>query len=180
VLAGCSRPPCRCDLARSTLPNGVSVHTLVLAGRRLTQAVGLAAFSSTYSSSAPERSRLRAALRSQRARHQPRSPSALVGPPWLSCQRALPLHSRRVCSAVAQLGASPLPARLTTAHSCRARPCLCAAKGVAQVCADREAATPAAPPNTCCSRPPSRCDFPRRRVPSAGGGLHRRSHRAAG
>jgi hypothetical protein len=110
---------------------------------------------------------------------QPGTPSALVDPPWLSCQSPCVLHSRRVCFAVARLGPSPLPARLTTAHSCRARPCLCAAKGAAQVCADRKEVTPAAPPNTCCSRPPSRCDFPCRRVPSAGGGLHRRSHRAA-
>jgi hypothetical protein len=106
-------------------------------GGRLSFSVGLAAFSSTYSSSPPERSPLRAALRSQRARHQPRAPSALIGPPWLSCQPPCVLHSRRVCSAVARLGASPLPARLTTAHSCRARPCLSAAKGAVQVCADR-------------------------------------------
>jgi hypothetical protein len=50
-------------------------------GGRLSFTVGLAAFSSTYSSSPPERSPLRAALRSHRARHQPRTPSALIGPP---------------------------------------------------------------------------------------------------
>jgi hypothetical protein len=119
------------------MPNGTSVHTAVLIGRRLTQAVGLAALVICSSSSAPERSPLRAALRSRRARHQPRTPSALVGPPWLSCQPPCVLHSRRVCFAVARLGASPPPARLGTVHSCRARPCLCAAKGAAQVCADR-------------------------------------------
>jgi hypothetical protein len=162
----------------SAMPNGVSVYTVALSGRRLTRAVGLAAFSSAYSSSPPQRSRLRAALVTACAKHDSRTPSALVGPPWLSCQPPCILHSR-VCFAVARLGASPLPARLTTAHSCRARPCLCAAKGVAQVCADRKEVTPAAPPNICCSRPPSRCDFPSQRVPSAGGGLHRRSHRAA-
>jgi hypothetical protein len=100
----------------------VAAHTALLDGRRLSATVGLAAFSSTYSSSPPERSPLRAALRSQRARHQPRAPSALIGPPWLSCQPPCVLHSRRVCSAVARLGASPLVARLTTAHSCRAYP----------------------------------------------------------
>jgi hypothetical protein len=119
----CSRPPSRCDFPSHRVPTILLLHTRALVGRRLSATVGLAAFSSTYSSSPPERSPLRAALRSQRARHQPRAPSALVGPPWLSCQRALPLHSRRVCFAVAQLGASPLLARLGTAHSCRAWPC---------------------------------------------------------
>jgi hypothetical protein len=133
---------------------------------RLSATVGLAALVVCSSSSAPERSPLRAALRSRRARHQPRTPSALVGPPWLSCQPPCVLHSRRVCFAVARLGASPLPARLTTAHSCRARPCTCTAKVTALDACRPKDATPAAPPNTCCSRPPSRCDFPSQRVPT--------------
>jgi hypothetical protein len=54
-------------------------------------------------------------------------------------------------------------ARLSYLRVC---PCVCPAKGVAQVCADRKEVTPAAPPNTCCSRPPSRCDFPSQRVPT--------------
>jgi hypothetical protein len=99
----------------SSVPNGVSAHSVALVGRRLTQAVGLAALASCCSSSASQRSRLRTALVTACAKHISRTSSALVGPPWLSCQRALPLHSRRVCSAVARLGASPLNARLVTA-----------------------------------------------------------------
>jgi hypothetical protein len=53
-------------------------------------------------------------------------------------------------------------------------------KSLQLMCADREAATPAAPPNPRCSRPPSRCDFPCRRVPTARGGSHRCTPRAAG
>jgi hypothetical protein len=40
VLAGCSRPPYLGDFSRSTVPNGVSVHTPVLGGRRLTPTLG--------------------------------------------------------------------------------------------------------------------------------------------
>jgi hypothetical protein len=162
------------------MPSGVPVHTVALVGRRLTQAVGLAAFSSTYSSSPPERSPLRAALVNVSTRHTTAHVISTRRPPPRSCQPLCVLHSRRVCFAVARLGASPLPARLTTAHSCRARPCLCAAKGVAQVCADREASTPAAPPNPRCSRPPSRCDFSSWCMPTARGGSHRCTRRATG
>jgi hypothetical protein len=69
-----------------------------------------------------------------------------------------------------------------TAHHGSFLPCspvpLRCQRRCAGVCRPKEV-TPAAPPNTCCSRSPSRCDFPPRRVPSAGGGLHRRSHRVA-
>jgi hypothetical protein len=137
VLAGCSRPPCRSDFSPRWQQNAFLFYSLLLGGRRLTHAVGLAAFSSTYSSSPPERSPLRAALVNVSTRHTTAHVISTRRPPPRSCQPPCVLHSRRVCFAVARLGASPLPARLTTAHSCRARPCLCAAKGVAQVCADR-------------------------------------------
>jgi hypothetical protein len=124
-----SRPNPRCSRRayslRFSLPAAVRAPSRLGAPSprpRLSFSVGLAAFSVCCSSSAPERSRLRAALRSHRARHQPRAPSALIGPPWLSCQPPCVLHSRRVRSAVARLGASPLRARLGTVHSCRARP----------------------------------------------------------
>jgi hypothetical protein len=35
------------------------------------------------------------------------------------------------------------------------------------------------PPNICCSRPPSRCDFPSQRVPTVCGGSHSTTRRAA-
>jgi hypothetical protein len=93
-------------------------------GGRLSATVGQAAFCGCGSSSAPQRSPLRADLRSHRGPHKLRTSSALVGPPSRSCQPPLSLHSRRVCFAVARLGASPLLARLGTADSGRARPCV--------------------------------------------------------
>jgi hypothetical protein len=42
----CSRPPCRGDFPSSSVPRLVSVHTPLLSGRRLTQAVGLPSTSS--------------------------------------------------------------------------------------------------------------------------------------
>jgi hypothetical protein len=92
-------------------------------GGRLSFSVGLAAFSFSYSSSAPQRSLLRAALRNACAKHDPRTSSALVGPSSRSCQPPLPLHSRRVCFAAVPRRASPLASRLDTADSCRAWPC---------------------------------------------------------
>jgi hypothetical protein len=55
VLAGCSRPPCRCVFPRCAVPNGIAIYTMALGGRRLTQAVGQAACSACdlqFSSSA--------------------------------------------------------------------------------------------------------------------------------
>jgi hypothetical protein len=48
----------------------------------------------------------------------------------------------------------------------RVRPCICTAKVAALDACRPKDATPAAPPNTCCSRPPSRCVFPSQRVPT--------------
>jgi hypothetical protein len=61
----------------------------------------------------------------------------------------------------------------------RVCPCVCTARGVALMCAAREAATPAAPPNTCCSRPPCLGDFSPPRVPTARRGSYRTTRRAA-
>jgi hypothetical protein len=119
-----TRPPCCwCDFSPQRVPTAISVQALVPTGRRVMLAVGLAAFCGCCSSSAPEHSPFQAALRSYRRPHKPRTPSPLVGPPSRSCQPPLPLHSRRVCFAIARLGASPLVARLGTADSCRAWPC---------------------------------------------------------
>jgi hypothetical protein len=181
--AGVCRPPSGhpCRPAQHLLqPTALSLRFFILvyadrswrltplysSGGRLSFSVGLAALVVCSSSSAPERSPLRAALRSRRAPHATAHAICARRPPPRSCQPPCVLHSRRVCFAVARLGASPLPARLGTVHSCRARPCTCTAKVAAlDACRPKEA-TPAAPPNTCCSRPPSRCDFPSQRVPT--------------
>jgi hypothetical protein len=184
--SGCGRTPRAADSPEhgrfSTLEWDIllsSSGSAVPAGARLTQTVGLAALVVCSSSSAPERSPLRAALRSRRAPHATAHAICARRPPPRSCQPPCVLHSRRVCFAVARLGASPLPARLGTVHSCRARPCTCTAKVAALDACRPKDATPAAPPNTCCSRPPSRCDFPSQRMPTARGGSHRSPRRAA-
>jgi hypothetical protein len=139
VLAGCSRPPCRSDFPPCPMPTVAPAHTALLSGRRLTQAVGLAAFSSTYSSSAPERSPLRAALVNVSARHTTAHVTSTRRPPPRSCQPPCVLHSRRVCFAVARLGASPLPARLILAVRVRV---FALPKSVRLMCADRKDADP--------------------------------------
>jgi hypothetical protein len=40
VLAGCSRPPCRCDFPPCPVPTAVPLYNVALGGRRLTHAVG--------------------------------------------------------------------------------------------------------------------------------------------
>jgi restriction system protein len=97
---------------------------------------------------------------------QPRPSFPLVGPPWYSCQAFLPSHTRRVRFAVAWLGASPTG---FTVRRGSFLPCSSVTRALSKslrICADREDADPSAPPNTCCSRPPSRCDFPSQRVPT--------------
>jgi hypothetical protein len=101
----------------------VAVHTPLLAGRRLSVAVGLAAFSDSGSSSAPQRLPPRAVPVNRRPLVQSCPSSALVEPPSRTSHAPLTPHTRRVCFAVAQLGASPQASRLDTVHSCRARPC---------------------------------------------------------
>jgi hypothetical protein len=176
----CSRPPCRSDFPRSAVPSGVAAYTRVLVGRRLTQAVGLAAFSGCCFSSPPHGPPLRAALRSDRRPHKPRTPSALVGPPSRSCQPPRVPHAQYACFAAVPRRASPLVARLDTADSCRAGPCICAAKVVApdmcrpRSCHPGRSAQPSLQPTALSLRfsTPARADCSWRLTPrySSGGG----------
>jgi hypothetical protein len=108
-----------------------------------------------------------------------RRSSALVDPPSRSCQPPLPLHPRRVCFAAGAHRASPPASRLGTAIISPCLPVCLHGKGVALGGAARQVATPAAPPNTCCSRPPCRCVFPPQCEPTARAGSHCFPRRAA-
>jgi hypothetical protein len=102
VLAGCSRPPCPGDFLRCTVPNGVSAYTAALGGRRLTHAVGLAAFSVCCSSWRPQHGPPPATPVNRRAAHTSASiifshrPTVALQP--LSASSSPPVRTLRRCA----------------------------------------------------------------------------------
>jgi hypothetical protein len=170
-----------------TVPNGISVHTLVLTGRRLTQAVGLAA---TRLLPVPLGSRTGVSVIGPR----PLLPAVSARAPACASSAHVRACQPFICRANARARiASPLPsqrappvlARRITAIAIPVRfrvlrtAALSYARCPVLARADCRYADPAAPPNTCCSRPPCRGDFPPRRVPAARGGSHCCTRRAA-
>jgi hypothetical protein len=164
----CSRPPCLGDFPRHPVRTVRLLHSVALAGRSaelLRWAGGFLGLLLQFGSSAL------AASCSARERvcrsHNPvlhPQPSARCGTP--ASHR---VHLTHAAYASPSLGLALRfclhgSTRLILAVHVRA---FALPKSVQLMCADREAATPAAPPNPRCSRPPSRCDFPRRRVPPA-------------
>jgi hypothetical protein len=135
------------------MPNGIAITSVALVGRRLTQAVGLAAFSVCCSSSSAQREPLPAMRRNRRAPHQTpsvicaRRPTFSVLPATAASSLA-PRMLRRWCT-------SRFASGFTARHGYHISVSVRVervAKGVALMCADREAATSAAAPNPRCSR----------------------------
>jgi hypothetical protein len=120
---GAADRPIAAILHSSAMPNGVLAHTLVLVGRRLTQAVGLAALSVGRFSSPPQ------GFPPSTTRVNCGAPRAIASvirshrPAFSYQPRPLVNYPHRVRFAAAPPRASPLPTRLDTADSCRACPC---------------------------------------------------------
>jgi hypothetical protein len=150
------------------MPNGSTISSVILVGRRLTQAVGQAA---TQLLPVPLGSRTGVSVIGSRlglpAVHLPRERSR-------SYRSAAALAARVASDHTALYGYSYL----------RALPCvreapLSYARCPVLACADCRYADPAAPPNTCCSRPPCRGDFPFQYDAQWRLGPQRRTRRAA-
>jgi hypothetical protein len=158
-LAGCSRPPCRCDFPRCTVPIGSGGprcgprRAAADAGRwaggflgvRLQSACSARLQRQRTEAAVPLPNRIRylrssARLLAPASHHLPVTHVVYASPPLHHALR-LWLHGS---------------ARLSYLRVC---PCVCTAKGIALMCAARHVATSAAPPNPRCSRPPCRCDF---------------------
>jgi hypothetical protein len=161
VLAGCSRPPCCCDFSfQYNAQRHLSLHrgprrAAADAGRWAGGFLGLllhfacAARTSTGNAREPP-------CRSHKRVHHLLSSTHRRSPATLRLFLTTSPYASPLCH-VALRHWLHGAARLILAVLARA---FALPKAVRLMCADRQAATPAAPPNTCCSRPPSRCVFP--------------------